>query len=211
MFKLATIAAALCLATSTGIGASALAQDAQRGGSTSVVVLPFAALGAATSSPASRACVTQGPSPSAQDLSAIADAVDAGFASQLADELAGHLRVHGGLTVDAEGQVAPSDALTIAACILRADPGDPAKRLVGLGLGASVLSVHVQVYRGGQTDLVLADEFDTEVQGENKLPPIGPVGLAVHGIRGHTLTLSADADKAARLIAQRVLARQYGL
>jgi len=209
MFKLTTIAAALCLARSAGVGTSALAQDAPHRGSTGVVVLPFAALGAAAP-PASRACVTQGSPPTAQDLNALAAAVDSGLASQLADELAAHLRADSRLTVYGGGQVAPSDALTIAGCILRADPGDPAKRMVGLGMGASVLSVHVQVYRGGQTGLELVDEFDTQVQGENKLPPIGPIGLAVHGIRGRTLTLKADADKVAKSIAQRVLARQFG-
>jgi hypothetical protein len=46
--------------------------------------------------------------------------------------------------------------------------------------------------------------------GENKLPPIGPVGLAVHGIRGRSLTLEADSAKLAKLIAQRVVTGQFG-
>ncbi len=107
-------------------------------------------------------------------------------------------------------QSAPPGALIIASCIVRADPGDPAKRLVGLGMGASVLAVRVQVYRSLQPGPDLIGEFDTEVQGENKLPPIGPVGLAVHGIRGRKLNLKADADKLAKLIAARVLTGQFG-
>ena len=116
----------------------------------------------------------------------------------------------GGPTVYNNLQDAPRGSLIIAGCIVRADPGDPAKRLLGVGLGASVLSVHAQVYRSVQADLDQIGEFDTEVEGENKLPPIGPIGLAVHGIRGLKLTLAGDADKLAKLTAQRVLTGQTG-
>jgi hypothetical protein len=114
----------------------------------------------------------------------------------------------GGPAIYGDLQSAPPGVLIIAGCILRVDPGDPAKRPVGRGLGASVLSVHVQVYRGRQTHPDLIGAFDTEVQGENKLPPIGPVGWAVHGIRARMLTLKADFDKLAKLIARRVLTGQ---
>ena len=77
-------------------------------------------------------------------------------------------------------------------------------------MGASVLSVHVRVYRGDQAHLDLVGEFDAEVQGANKLPPIVPIGLAVRGIKGHGLTLTADADKLAKLVAHRVLTGQFG-
>jgi len=53
--------------------------------------------------------------------------------------------------------------------------------MVGMGMGAGVLSVHVQVYRGSQPPLDLIGQFETEVQGENTLPPIGAIGLAAQG------------------------------
>ena len=211
MFKLTPFATALCMAASAGIGTSALAEDSSQGRPSAVVVLPFATLGAQSPNPgdlSGTACIApQGsPVPTAEAIDAT---VRSGLPAQLTTALSREVN-DGGPTVYHNLQDAPAGSLIIAGCIVRADPGDSAKRLIGVGLGASVLAVHVRVYRGGGAHLERIGEFDSQVEGENKLPPIGPVGLAVHGIRGLKLTLAGDADKLAKLIAKRVLTGQTG-
>ncbi len=214
MFRSIPVVVASSLAASLGVFGSAVAQDAPNAPPPGVVVLPFATIDSLPQDEASlphRACVpAQGaPPPTPAGAEAIAAAVQSGLPEQLTTALSRDVH-DGGRAVYADLQSAPPGAWIIASCIVRADPGDPAKRLVGLGMGASVLAVRVQVYRSLQPGPDLIGEFDTEVQGENKLPPIGPVGLAVHGIRGRKLNLKADADKLAKLIAARVLTGQFG-
>ena len=83
------------------------------------------------------------------------------------------------------------------------------KRLVGMGMGAGVLSAHVQVYRVARLGSIWSASSTRRVHGANKLPPLGPVGLAVHGIR-RGLTLAADVDKLAKLISRRISSGQVG-
>jgi len=213
MSKFTVVVAALSMIASGGFYSSALAQGAPDAAMPGVVVLPIAALGSpSTPSTAfsAQACTpfSAGSEPRSADDNATNSAGQSGLPAQLTNALSREIR-EGGRTVSNDLHDTSPGALVIAGCIVRADPGDPAKRLVGMGMGASVLSVHVQVYRDGLSHLDLIGEFDTEVQGKNKLPPIGPVGLAVHGIRGRGLTLSADADKLAKLIARRVLTGQF--
>jgi len=213
MLKFNPVMVAFGVAASLGVFESALAQDVPKGAPASVVVLPFATLGSPPQDEASlpnRACIPpQGAPPPPAGADAITAAVQSGLPGLLTAALSRNVH-DGARAVYNDLQSAPPGAVIIAGCIVRADPGDPAKRLVGLGMGASVLAVQVQVYRGLQPRADLIGEFDTEVQGENKLPPIGPVGLAVHGIRGRKLNLKADADKLAKLIAGRVMTGQFG-
>lgn len=48
------------------------------------------------------------------------------------------------------------------------------------------------------------DAFDIEVKGGNLLPPVGPIGLALHAARDSHQTLSADARKVADRILKRL-------
>jgi len=168
-----------------------------------VVILDFAMTGAEARSGdelASRACIASPGSPQAtsEDAKNLADAVGAGLPSIVVDALSQQLTSRGSRSVYRDLGTAPADALVIAGCIVRADPGDPAKRLVGMNLGASKLAARVRIYRSGPQP-VLLDEFDTEVEGVNKAPPLGPIGLLVHGVKERHQTLPADAEKVAWL------------
>ena len=178
-----------------------------------VVVLDFAVTGVEVRTGddlASQACVAKPGSPpaAAEDAKNLVDAVGTGLPSKVVDMLSEQLTAHGDRSVYRDLDKAPADALVIAGCIVHADPGDPAKRLVGMNLGASKLSTHVRVYRSGPQP-VLMDEFDTEVEGANKGPPLGPIGLIVHGIKESHQTLPADAEKLAGLIAKHICAGTY--
>jgi hypothetical protein len=98
--------------------------------------------------------------------------------------------------------VAPPDtpaagSLVITGCFMGADSGNAAKRLVGLGLGASHLSAHVRVFYVGASGPVPVDEFDLAVKGSKKLPPLGAAGLAFNAVSEKNETLQADAKRLA--------------
>jgi hypothetical protein len=98
--------------------------------------------------------------------------------------------------------VAPPDtpsagSLVITGCFMGADAGNAAKRLVGLGLGASHLSAHIRVFYVGASGPVPVDEFDLAVKGSQKLPPLGAGGLAFNAVSEKRETLQADAKRLA--------------
>jgi hypothetical protein len=101
--------------------------------------------------------------------------------------------------------VAPPDtpsggSLVITGCSMGADAGNAAKRLVGLGLGASHLSAHIRTYTSvlhRTSGPVPVDEFDLAVKGSKKLPPLGAAGLAFNAVSEKNETLQADAKRLA--------------
>jgi Domain of unknown function (DUF4410) len=95
----------------------------------------------------------------------------------------------------------PEGALVISGCITRANAGNSVERLVGMGLGASHLNVHIVALSRAKDGWNPVDTFDLQVKGGSLLPPLGPVGLAVHAARDTQQTLSADSKK----LADRVL------
>jgi len=196
---LKAITAALSLATSSGLWAPASAEDVS--GPASVVVLPFSVLGHDGA-----ADLPRSPCDLSRNAPAHAANLDAAAASDLPATLAVAVARRLGTRVQATAQDVQAGSLIVAGCIQRADPGNPAERLVGLNMGASVLAAHVQLYRREPTQLRLVRAFDVQVTGVNKLPPIGPVGLAVHGVRDLHETLGADAVKLSRRIAEQVVA-----
>jgi hypothetical protein len=184
MLSLKTITVAL---TASALAAPALAQAPID----TVVVLPFAVAAHGDPSPA---CLP------IQEPAALDAVAASALPAQLSRAVAGQLAARPGLRVYGRGQDSPAGALIVAGCIQRAEAGDAVKRLVGLGMGASTLSAHIQLYR----DDHLLREFDVAVTGTNKLPPIGPVGLAVHGVRDLHESLGADATKLSRRIADQI-------
>jgi hypothetical protein len=105
--------------------------------------------------------------------------------------------------------VAPPDtptagSLVITGCFMGADSGNAAKRLVGLGLGASHLSAHIRVFYVGASGPVPVDEFDLAVKGSKKLPPLGAVGLAYNAVSEKNETLQADAKRLANGILKKL-------
>jgi hypothetical protein len=95
-------------------------------------------------------------------------------------------------------------SLVFTGCFVGADPGNAAKRLVGVGLGASHLSAHVRVFYVGASGPVPVDEFDLAVKGSNKLPPLGPAGLTFNAVSEKRETLRADAKHLADDILKRL-------
>jgi len=98
----------------------------------------------------------------------------------------------------------PVGSIVISGCVMRADAGNAAERLIGMNLGTSYLAAHVRLLSETRSGLVLLDEFDVQTKGGKVLPPIGPIGLAAHAASERRETLSADAKKLADQILKRV-------
>ena len=98
----------------------------------------------------------------------------------------------------------PVGSLVISGCVTRADAGNAAKRLIGMNLGTSYLAAHVRLLSETRSGLVSLDEFDVQSKGGKVLPPIGPIGLALHAASERRETLSADGKKLANQILKRV-------
>jgi Domain of unknown function (DUF4410) len=93
--------------------------------------------------------------------------------------------------------------LVFAGCLTTINAGNAAERMVGLGLGSSQLSAHVRVLLQTKAGLIPQQDFEVSVKAGNKLPPIGPAGLLVHGAKETRQTLTADAKKLADQIAKK--------
>lgn len=208
MFSVKTAIVSLGVATSIG-WTSASAQVALASAPVqNVVILPFVVLGhdgasaPLPSSPCAPSSIAS--APTQKEAEALSAAVASGLPAVVARTIAQTLKAQDRVRVYEIPEDAPASALIVAGCVRRADPGNAAERVVGFNLGASVLAAHVQLYRRDQSQLQLVREFDVEVTGANKLPPIGPVGLAVHGVRGMHETLAADVAKLSKKIAEHV-------
>ena len=106
--------------------------------------------------------------------------------------------------VDPAPDTVPVGAQIISGCILQAQEGSVGKRMVGLGWGASRIGAHVIVLSKTETAVAPVDSFDVQVEARNILPPIGPVGLAVHAAKAPTQTLSRDAEELAAQIVKKL-------
>jgi hypothetical protein len=87
--------------------------------------------------------------------------------------------------------------LLLAGCLTTIDPGNAAKRMAGMNLGASRLAAHVVVQLKTDDALVAVKEFDATTEGSMKLPPLGMVGVATHAAAEKRETLDADAKRLA--------------
>jgi hypothetical protein len=87
--------------------------------------------------------------------------------------------------------------LVLAGCLTTIDPGNPAKRMAGMNLGASHLAAHVVVQLKTEDALVAVKEFDATAKGAMTLPPLGVVGVATHAAAERRETLNADAKRLA--------------
>jgi hypothetical protein len=112
------------------------------------------------------------------------------------------------VSVDPAEASIPVGAMVVSGCITRANPGNAETRLVGMGVGASKLSVHVIALRKTADGFQSFDDFAVDVKGADILPPIGPAGLAVHAARDKQQTLAADANKIADKILKKISSDQ---
>jgi hypothetical protein len=108
------------------------------------------------------------------------------------------------VAVDPAESAIPVGAMVISGCITRANPGNARARLIGMGVGASDLSVHVIALHRTSDGFQAFDDFALEVKGEDILPPIGPIGLAVHAHMDRQQTLEADANRLAGKILRKI-------
>jgi hypothetical protein len=106
--------------------------------------------------------------------------------------------------VDPDPQTVPVGSLLITGCILKAEKGSSAGRMIGMNVGASRLSAHVVIFSKAETGFTPVDAFDLQVKGGSVLPPLGPIGLAAHAARQPSQTLSADARKLAGQIVKKL-------
>jgi hypothetical protein len=102
----------------------------------------------------------------------------------------------------------PVGAMVISGCITRANAGNATARLVGMGVGSSMLSVHVIALRKTEDGFHPFDDFALQVKGGDMLPPLGPAGLAVHAVRDRKQSLAADAGKIADKILKKIASDQ---
>ncbi len=104
----------------------------------------------------------------------------------------------------------PQGAFLIVGCITRADPGNAAARTVGFGLGASHLQARVQLLSATPSGWALVKAFDVQTDGANTLPPLGPIGIAIHAASYSRETLSGDAKRLAEQVSRKVLDTMAG-
>jgi hypothetical protein len=106
--------------------------------------------------------------------------------------------------VDPVPEAIPVGALVIGGCITRAHAGNSAARLVGMNVGASRLAVHVIAQTKTRDGWHPVDTFDMQVKGGDLLPPLGPVGFAVHAIRDPHQNLTSDGTRLADRILKKL-------
>jgi hypothetical protein len=105
--------------------------------------------------------------------------------------------------------IAPADAtinpgtLVFTGCLTTINGGNAVERMVGFRLGSSHLSAHVRVMLQTKTALTPLQEFDVSVKAGNLLPPLGPAGVVLHGVKEARQTLNADAKKLADQILKK--------
>jgi Domain of unknown function (DUF4410) len=131
---------------------------------------------------------------------AILDAISQKMNERLSKKMA--------VLVDPAESSIPVGAMVISGCITRANAGNAKARLVGMGVGASMLSVHVIALRKTEDGFHPFDDFALQVKGGDMLPPLGPAGLAVHAVRDRKQSLAADAGKIADKILKKISSDQ---
>jgi hypothetical protein len=158
------------------------------------LILPFAV--------ANNAAATPGPSGAACPKTPDPNNVLADTDSQkLIDTISAELQKRMAKKMDArigEGADQPAaGTLLLAGCLTTIDPGNAAKRMAGMNLGASHLAAHVVVQLKTDDALIAVKEFDAAAKGAKTMPPLGVVGVATHAAAERRETLNADAKRLA--------------
>jgi len=109
-------------------------------------------------------------------------------------------------TIATSGATIDPNTLVIAGCLTRVDPGNAAKRMAGMNLGASHLNAHVRILLEDGSELKQLQDFDLATRGANPLPPLGPLGVVTHAATESRETLQADAKRLADQIVKKISA-----
>jgi hypothetical protein len=104
---------------------------------------------------------------------------------------------------DLDPKEIPIGSLVISGCVYQAQNGNKAKRMVGLGWGASRLGANVIAFSKTANGFTVVDSFDVQVKGRSLTPP-APEAVVVNAIRARTQTLSGDAKKLANRIVKKL-------
>ena len=126
----------------------------------------------------------------------ILDSISAGIQKRLSNKMS--------VMVDPDPQTIPVGSLVITGCILKAEKGSSAGRMIGMNVGASRLSAHVAIFSKAEAGFMPVDSFDLQVKGGSVLPPLGPIGFAAHAVMQPSQTLSADARKLADQLVKKL-------
>ena len=177
---------------------------------TTAAILRFGVQGSANQNVSAlsvKSCpVVVGPVSDAQGTTPDPIKVDPAILDQISLKMNERLSKKMTVLVDPAESDIPLGAMVISGCITRANAGNAATRLVGANVGSSHLSVHVIALRKTQDGFHAFDDFALDVKGGDLLPPLGPIGLAVHAARDRRQTLSADAGKIADKILKKIAA-----
>jgi len=131
-------------------------------------------------------------------------AVDPKVLNNITEEMEKKLSKKMSVMVNPDPSAIPVGALVISGCITRANAGNAAARLVGMNVGASHLGVHIVALSRTDDSWAPVDSFDVKVKGGDLLPPIGPIGLAVHAAKDTRQGLSTDAKKLADQVVKKL-------
>jgi hypothetical protein len=159
---------------------------------TQALILPFAVANNAAATPgASGDACPKTPDNNLADSNAqkLIDTISAELQKKLAKKMDARIGQPG-------DELAPG-TLVLAGCLTTIDPGNAAKRMAGMNLGASHIAAHVVVQLKTEDALVAVKEFDATAKGSRALPPLSVVGVATHAAAERRETLSADAKRLA--------------
>jgi hypothetical protein len=158
------------------------------------LILPFAVANnaAATPGPSGDAC-PKTPDPNNDLADTNSQKLIETISAELQKRLAKKMDARIGQPAD---QLA-AGTLLLAGCLTTIDPGNAAKRMAGMNLGASHLAAHVVVQLKTEDALVAVKEFDATAKGSKTMPPLGVVGVATHAAAERKETLNADAKRLA--------------
>jgi hypothetical protein len=168
---------------------------------TQALILPFAAVtdAAATPGPSGEACPKDF---DPNDAKIVTDEEKQKLIDTVSTELQKRLSKKMQARVGAPGDQTTPGTLILAGCLIRIDPGNAAKRMAGMNIGASHLGAHVVAKIKTPDGLVTYKEFEAVAKGGKMLPPLGPVGVATHAAAERRETLTADAKHLADDIAK---------
>lgn len=194
-FVISTLVFSLALANAVAYG-QATASDASstQPKPTQALILPFAVANnsAATPGPSGEAC-PKTPDPNNTladtDTQKLIDTISTELQKKLAKKMDAH--------IGAPADEPTPGTLILAGCLTTVDPGNAAKRMAGMNLGASHLGAHVVAKMKTADGLVVVKEFDAAAKGSKTLPPLGAVGVATHAAAEKRETLNADAKRLA--------------
>ena len=143
-------------------------------------------------------------STSATKTKPLTDDEVAKFAEGVNQELEKKLAKTMSVSVAQPADTPAAGSLVFTGCFVGADAGSAAKRMLGMGAGASHLLAHVRVFYVGTSGPVPVEEFDVSVKGSNKLPPLGAGGLAFNAISDKGKGLQGDSKRMADAILKQL-------